>query len=92
MTWDWTEMKSAGWWLHAIGLLLLSLLALIASLVDAGTGRTILEVAVVALVGPWMVGWVWCSRAAIELEEWRRRDRPHAPVTAPPSEPRRASR
>jgi hypothetical protein len=89
---DWRHRKPAWWQLFAAGLLLLSLLALVAALVDAGTGRTILEVAVVALVCPWMVAWVWCSRAATELEEWRGQDRPHAPVIAPPSEERHAAR
>ena len=37
-----------------IGLLLLSLLSLIAGLVTAETGRTILQVAVVVLVVSWM--------------------------------------
>jgi hypothetical protein len=95
MTQDWRPLKPAWWqrWqLYAIGLLLLSLLALMAALVDAGTGRTILELAVVALVCPWMVAWVWCGRAATELEEWRGHYRPHARVIAPPSEDRQASR
>ena len=39
--------KPTWWLLYAIGLLMLGLLALIAALVDEGTGRTILEVAVV---------------------------------------------
>jgi hypothetical protein len=92
MALDWRHLKPAWWHLYAVGLLLLSLLALIAALVDAGTGRTILEVAVVALVCPWMVAWAWCSRAAMELEEWRGHDRPHAKGIAPPSEERHVSR
>ena len=56
--------KPTWWLLYAIGLLMLGLLALIAALVDEGTGRTILEVAVVVLVVPWMIVWVWRNRAA----------------------------
>ena len=69
MTQDWRYLKPAWSQLSAIGLLLLSLLALIAALVDASTGRTILELAVVALVCPWMVAWVWraCHYWAIFL-------------------------
>jgi len=63
--------KPTWWLLYAIGLLMLGLLALIAALVDEGTGRTILEVAVVVLVVPWMIVWVWRNRAAMELEDWR---------------------
>jgi len=92
MTQDWRHLKPAWWQLSAIGLLLLSLLAPIAALVAAGTGRTILELAVVALVCPWMVAWVWCSRAPMELEEWREHYRPPAPVLAPPTEELHAAR
>jgi hypothetical protein len=89
---DWRHPKPAWWQWYAVGLLLLSLLALLAALVDARTGRTMLEVAVVALVGPWMLAWAWSSRAAMELEAWRGQYRPHAPVIAPSSEERHASR
>ena len=92
MTQEWRDLKPAWWQLSALGLLLLSLLALIAALVDAGTGRTILEVAVVGLVCPWMVVWVRCNRAAMELEEWRGHYRSHEPVIAPPSEELHAAR
>jgi hypothetical protein len=78
-------VKPTWWLLYAIGLLMLSLLALIAALVDAGTGRTILEVAVVVLVVPWMMVWVWCNRAARELEDWRAHSLPRGPVVAVPS-------
>ena len=92
MTQEWRRLKPAWWQLSALGLLLLSLLALIAALVDAGTGRTILEVAVVGLVCPWMVVWVRCNRAAMELEEWRGHYWPPAPMIAVPSEERHAAR
>ena len=85
MTQEWRDLKPAWWQLSALGLLLLSLLALIAALVDAGTGRTILEVAVVALVCPWMVVWVRCNRAAMEVEAWRGHYRSPGPVIAPPT-------
>jgi hypothetical protein len=85
-----TRMKPTWWLLYAIGLLMLSRLALIAALVDAGTGRTILEVAVVVLVGPWIMVWVWCTRAAMELEDWRAQSRRHGTPIAPPSEASRA--
>jgi hypothetical protein len=78
-------MKPTWWLLYAIGLLMLSLLALIAALVDAGTGRTILEVAVVVLVVPWMMVWVRCNRVAMELEDRRAHSRGRGPAVAPPN-------
>jgi hypothetical protein len=87
---DWRHPKPAPW--YAVGLLLLSLLALLAALVDARTGRTMLEVAVVALVCPWVLAWAWSSRAAMELQARRGQYGPHAPVIAPSSEERHASR
>ena len=77
--------KPTWWLLYAIGLLMLGLLALIAALVDEGTGRTILEVAVVVLVVPWMIVWVWRNRAAMELEDWRAHSRRRGPAVAAPS-------
>src|SRR2546430_7205002 len=85
MTQEWRDLKPAWWQLSALGLLLLSLLALIAALVDAGTGRTILEVAVVGLVCPWMVVWVRWNRAAVVVEEGRGAYRSHGPGIGPPS-------
>jgi hypothetical protein len=85
MTQEPSLTKPTWWLLYAIGLLMLSLLALIAALVDAGTGQTILEVAVVVLVVPWMMVWVRCNRVAMELEDWRAHSRRRGPAVAPPS-------
>jgi hypothetical protein len=66
-------MKPTWWFLDAIGLLLVGLLALVETFVPAGGLQTVLQIAVVIMGFGLMGRWARHNRVALELEECRRR-------------------